>query len=119
MTRFRGSMGSVPLRLSFRSVSTNTGRAASTSSRRRISISQLCRPTRHASDLLMSETLAMRSPLEPRTTQGHSRNASPYRATSDIWTTGSMAEKFGWSSVIWAPCWPNAAWKSSIDSKWN
>ena len=41
---------------------TNTGRAASTSSRRRISVSQLCRPTRHASDLLMPEMLAMHSP---------------------------------------------------------
>lgn len=41
---------------------TRTGRAASTSSRRRISVSKLCRPTQHASGLLMPETLAMRSP---------------------------------------------------------
>ena len=118
MTRFRGSMGSVP---SF--VFPQREHQHGTGCFDVVEAAHFYFPAvpadRHASDLLMSETLAMRSPLEPRTTQGHSRNASPYRATSDIWTTGSMAEKFGWSSVIWAPCWPNAAWKSSSDSKWN
>jgi hypothetical protein len=42
-----------------------------------------------------------------------------YRTTSETWTTGSLAEKLGWSSVIRAACGPNADWKASSDSKWN
>ena len=58
---------------------TNTGRAASTSSRRRISVSQLFRPTRHARDLLMDRDLSDALALEPRTTQGQSGDASAER----------------------------------------
>ena len=39
-------------------VQTDTGRAASTSSSRRISVCRVCLPTRHASGLLMLQTLS-------------------------------------------------------------